>query len=572
MRKIIGYVVFIFILSFSSFSQDLTDEPVADFSEDERLILPEVTTSITGESITAGKDSITDFSEFIHSDENVENILPVLPQIQTQDLQEKELNQSNKQNDKEIFIEGLLGAGYRGYFKGDFTVYKSSGLNPFLLKFIHESTNGYGKNSAGDGFFDSNTFLQGEKTFNLHNASILLNASYNTTRYGMQSLSPVFYDMNTQTLDFVNSYKWTLPHGFAIETNLKAQWYSRYGGIKNSELIDFSIQEKFISLINLNPNFLVSWESENFCFSFDSTYDFYSMLSDYSTDNTLIPENINQLTKLHRGDFSFNGLWRYSKEEKFSLETGFDAGLVVSNSLENYPVIPSFNIFFNSQWKGAKYSRPFSIALNGGIDSYNLIYSELEKDNKFSSLFFIPSETTDLLVDLKSSFPILKNYSFDVGACFRKTLFDNGFWHSDMKSSLLDSGLYLIDEINRTQVLTDLGFSYSKKLLVLSLSYKSNWVYVPGNEFPHSLLFSFAYQGQKGNWGIYFDLEELLGDDCDLVPIFNASGFYRFKDSLRLTLSIDDFIKLVSSQSRYIPNSKYENTNGSVKILFQFFF
>lgn len=99
---------------------------------------------------------------------------------------------------RQFFAQGLVGGGFPGDFIGDFSVYKSIGENPFKIEFSHLSKNGYGKHKAGDGFFNSSTRLFAEKTITAKSTDFVIGGEYKKNEIGLQSVSPFFYDLNSQ--------------------------------------------------------------------------------------------------------------------------------------------------------------------------------------------------------------------------------------------------------------------------------------------------------------------------------------------------------------------------------------
>src|SRR5574344_132949 len=209
----------------------------------DQIQLPDVTTTVSGDSLTAGKNAVPDFTVTLPDANNTTAPLPELPAAKSDSVTEEPEADLSSASDKAIYAEGLIGAGYPGYFNGDFSIYKSSGDNPFKLQFSHVSANGYGTHAAADGFFDNNTALSGEKQITFKNTVFNLSASYDTMAHGMQSLSKCFFDNTKQTIVTSDSVKWTLPHGFAITLGAGANWYSRYAGMIPGTTTAYTLQD-----------------------------------------------------------------------------------------------------------------------------------------------------------------------------------------------------------------------------------------------------------------------------------------------------------------------------------------
>ena len=48
------------------------------FSQTENVTLPDITTTVSGEVVAAGKDALPDFSKIVPDDKKVDSVLPVL--------------------------------------------------------------------------------------------------------------------------------------------------------------------------------------------------------------------------------------------------------------------------------------------------------------------------------------------------------------------------------------------------------------------------------------------------------------------------------------------------------------
>ena len=153
--KLIASVALVSLLTAGSlFAQKDTSS-----SSEENIVLPEVTTTVSGDSLTAGKDSLPDFTKILPSHEDGVGLLPQLPGVTAVEIPEEPEAVLEAAPERAVYAQGLLGAGYPGYFIGDFSIYKSSGDDPFLLQFTHTQSNGYGQKLAGDGFFDTDTTM-----------------------------------------------------------------------------------------------------------------------------------------------------------------------------------------------------------------------------------------------------------------------------------------------------------------------------------------------------------------------------------------------------------------------------
>lgn len=103
------------------------------------------------------------------------------------------------------------------------------------------------------------------------------------------------------------------------------------------------------------------------------------------------------------------------------------------------------------------------------------------------------------------------------------------------------------------------------------MDYKSNWIHLPSNEYPHFVNLRFSYDSDDSLWGFEFEAGEGLGLN-DYVPIINAGAYYRLKNSIRLALELNDAVKLFSGKNRIWSSSIYEKSSGNLTFLIKFFF
>lgn len=562
--------------------QNSQDEPQADFS-DIQILLPEFTTTVQGDSILAGKDSVLDFSNVLPKTNEISSMLPVLPQVDSSQ-EENVLSETNETSsaEKSIYLEGLLGGGYPGYFTGDFSIYKNSGTSPFLLRFKNESLYGYGQKSASDGFFDSNTILHGEKKITLNNFAFKADADYDFANYGLQSKSDAFYDLNMQTISTNDYAIWNLPRGFSLKFNFDGELYSRYGGIKNSSLAENLLsQETKVAVLSLIPSFNATWSNDFLSFDFLAKYNLESFLSqtEFSLSNSASSssaiassESSATTTLINRGEFNLKSSYIYDNEESsnhFNLTVL--GGIVVGNQIGSVlPVIPRGILSVSYERKIGESLKPFSVNASGGLDSYLEKFSDLEKQFKFTTQKFLPSETSICFVDINSSIPILNSFTFDFDAKLKKPLWSNGFWETSYSQSS-ESALYSLSQFDDFCLSSEFAFSYAFDIFVLEMNYKSNWIHVPSNEYPHLVNLSFSYDSKDSLWGFEFEAGEGFGTN-DYVPIINGGAYYRLKNSIRLAFELNDAVKLFSGKNRVYSSSNYEQSSGNVTLLVKFFF
>jgi len=527
---------------------------------EEQIQLPDVTTTVSGDSLTAGKNAIPDFSSLLPDTANAP--LPKLPGAKSESLPQEPEAAISYESDKAIYAEGLIGGGYPGFFSGDFSIYKSSGDSPFSLRFSHESENGYGVHTAADGFSDSKTALSGAKKITFKQSVLTLGASYDTQSYGMQSVSPCFFNTTQQTIGTKDSVLWNLPKGFSIILGTDGSWYSRYAGIVPAAPAVYALQEKEASLLSVNPELVFAWSAEQ-----DDGHGFKMTLrSSYSLETFLTETEATSGTTTHRGEFGIAASWSNN-----TITAGAKVSIVVGNAIGSAPVIAPFAISFATHFKQGESERQVVISGEGGLDSYLPQYEDLEKKYAWATSDVLASETSDWYGLVKASVPIASLFSFDASGTFRKPAFENGVWEPAYTTAT-GSGMYRFTATDRTLVDTDFGFSFLYKRFTLSADWKSSWLYVPVTESEYSIGVTGGMQSETGFWGTSVGVRESLGNGADAVPEISASGFYRLTDSLKLALELNDAAKLFSGKDRAYAGTNYLRRAGNVKILVKFFF
>ena len=128
----------------------------------QNIELPEVTTVITGESVTAGSDALPSFENVIVTPQNSEKESILLPEVtvSSNSIQKKSDEDYYK---KDIFAEGKIGGGFPTLFTGEFSVFRTTTDSPFKIFFSYDSAVGYSGKNLTDGFSDQTVNLYVEK-------------------------------------------------------------------------------------------------------------------------------------------------------------------------------------------------------------------------------------------------------------------------------------------------------------------------------------------------------------------------------------------------------------------------
>ncbi|MCQ2241102.1 hypothetical protein [Treponema sp.] len=547
MKKLL-FVMFACCASFA-FSQS---------NDEEKIQLPEMTTTVSGDTVVAGRDAVPDFSKVVPSAGEEKNIMPKLPGERItyeDDGAEPEADFFSGDN-KNVYAQGLVGGGFPGDFIGEFSVYKSSNTDPFRIEFSHFSRNGYGKHTAADGYFDNGTKLYAEKTFHAADSEFTFGGRYDRVGTGLQGLNDYFYDMNSQKVSGVFLFDHFFgDSGFEFSSETNAYWYNRYAGIINDG--DFLKQERNINVFYTDPGFVFSWYSQGFSAGLECNFQIESFLGKH--------------------DDAYNDdLFRVDG----TLFTGYESDIVTAFARggiaggteigEGRTIVPSFST-------GAEVRAPLStgrklvIGVNGGLETRHDEFSVLERKYKFAQMTTLTKEISDWFVNSKIVIPLFDVITVNSGIEFKKSAFDNYAWEADY-STKKGCGVFGFKSEERTQVTTDNGISIKYDIFTLRGGWRAHWWHVPSNEYRHSIEGSIAYDDELERWGFSAGVIESVDSKSDKCPNLRGNIYVNIKKAMRLSLEMDDVIKLFSRKDREYVESGYLVRAGSVTFLSRFFF
>lgn len=532
------------------------------FLQAEEIALPDVTTVISGNEVQVGRDAMPDFSKIIPDEETSVPELIKLPEIEIveEDALTKPVKNESAKKEKDLFVEGKVGGGYHGFFTGSFDIFRQTEKNPFQLSFSHESSEGYGKKSASDGYFDSETKISGEKTFSIQETAWNFSAFYEKNENGLQSNSSALNDLKQQ--DTGGKFFITLnpTEKLTLELGSGIDFYSRYGSKKEVSLVQNYEKEAFV--LGISP-----WV--NACWSFDSFK--LEILGDYFQQNNLKEKEYIAFADLdeqatYRAKLGARFIW---SNDVFTLFEEVHA--VLGNKLgDNRSIITPFTASLDINAEPDFLGGTFLFNIKGGLDSYQSKYSELEKLYKFSVLGFFPEETTEWYVDSNLTLPLGEKLSVKGSAEYRKTVYENGIWQPDYGTSLA-SALYGYTMAEREMFKSTAGLSYKAGDYSLSAQWQKQWKDIPVLECENLIEVSLEIQPEDLKYGAVFTAGFEAGKDSDKTPLIGGNGFIRLTPALRLALEADDLIKLVSREKRTYAG-EYCSRGGSAALLVKFNF
>ena len=535
----------------------------AQNAQGDEIVLPEVTTTAAGSSIFAGKDAVPDFETLLTDPSDASPVLPVLPEVEFQEVQQELENQGTGQQEKTVYAQGTIEAGYPRYFSGDFSVSKATGKNPFSIKFFNQSASGYGHKEVGDAYYDSLTELSGDKTFTTDDLKVNLKIDYSTLNYGLQQKSPAFFDTTVQKLNTNDDVYWELPHHLYLSGAVTGEWFSRYSGIldKNAAVI---AQDKDAEVMSFSPSMEFGWKYNGFHLGIDARYEDQFFIRNIDTSVLNPGENG---SAVHRGDFNFYFGWQ---NQIVKIDT--EAGIIVGNRIGDRMFQIPFLVSVSGKWDVPSTGRTIHADVSGGMDSFMSKYSELTNSYRFAVLNHLPGETSDWFGKVNVTVPVKDQWTVKGNIEFRKTAFGNGVWEADYSDKGLVTGLYGFTQVDTYLLDSQFEGAWTYDMFTVGAEWKSHWLHVPSSESKFAIGAKLDVNPEDNKWGTVVEILEQLGDNADYMPFINLSGFYRLNNSIKIGAEIDDLIKVFTAQNRTYATTAYSERGGAAKFQLKFNF
>lgn len=529
------------------------------FSQENEIELPDVTTVISGNELTAGKDAIPDYSEIEVDFEKAQIEISENPN----EKNISDFSDDKKTESKSLFAEGKVGFAFPFIFTSDFAIYKISEFSPFELKLHHSDFEGFGSKKAEDGFFKKNSAIQVQKEFNSTNSKNIFNLEYSMNEDGFQSKSSNFSSMTKHNAKAEYSGSWNFLNGIFLNAQSGIEYFTRY---ENTFFNDESIAEyeKNSRIFNFSPEFTFGWKNENFRIGLNALYEGSFNLKDKET--LLKYENYYSSEAVHRGDFSLFADYLFKNLKLFA-----DAGVVVGSSIGDNKAIFPFGLGFEFLIKEKGLIDILSFKGEGGIKSQNAYLNELEKKNYFAVSSYLPGEESDFFgkgeisIQFKNSLKILADCEFS------KTAFGNGKWIVKSEN-ISPTGFYFIERENQTYLNSNLLAEYNLKDFSILLGANNYWLDVPFFEEKTAAFAKISYVQKDLKWNAFVFAKQNFGENADSIPEINVEGEAKISPSCSLVLSGNDLIKLFTNETRKIGNSCYIKQSGNVTFFVKFQF
>lgn len=534
----------------------------SDSSEDyeDEISLPEVSTVVSGGAPKVGKSAVPDFTQILPSqaEGRADSIVPQFPEISVSENDSTNVDVvKGVSESKDVYVEGLAGGGFPGFYIGDFSIYRQSGMNPFKVSFSHQSSNGFARHSLTDGFFQKNTNISAWKTFSDKTKKLDLNARYSSYDDGLQNKADSISDVSKEELDLKICYTHDFKNNFYLVADFYGDWYNRFACIVNENLFQIEPFAKNISVLNLAPKIDFYWANKSLKFGLTAASGFQIDANDC----------IGGEKSVNRVLTAFDFLWNYD-----FVKLSANLGMIFGNQIGSSPLIVPFSVGVDLSFATNLSSRKVSLGILGGCRSQETLVSDLEKKYRFSAFSELPTETSDWFASVNFVLPVKDIFTFNIDSEFVKTAFENGKWNPNYNDeNTIRFGQYVFQNEETTQFNTNFYFSAKLGIVNVSAGWKSFWADVPACEVKNSVLANASVQSENSKWGANVQLLMALASGEDFTPNIGLSAFVRVTSAVRLAVSADDVIKLISGKER-VYAGKYICESGNVSILAKFFF
>ena len=512
----------------------------------QNIELPEVTTVITGENVTAGSDALPSFENVIIIPQNSGKDTIELPEVtvSSNSIQKKI---DNDFYTKDIFAEGTIGGGFPTLFTGEFSVFRTTTNSPFKIFFSYDSAVGYSGKKLTDGFSDQNVNLFIEKKYYSNNFNWDFGGGYNDVSNGFQNQETNISKFN-QNKYFGNvDFSYDFPKNIKLGAKFDMDFYNRY-----ADTINFDFPSA--AVLTLNPRIYSDWKGYGFETSIQAEY-----LFENEIQNVIYGDSNN------RAQIFAQINW---KNDLFAIDS--NVGVIFGNKIGEQSVLVPFSVGVNASFPVYFSSREVGIYAQGGLESFENRVSEIENKFKFSSINNMPSETSNWYGKAGFSIPLKESFTGSADFTFKTTAFSNGRLQPVYKKTSMNNGLYNLVSQSITQFNSNIELSYHYKIFSLTGGWKSNWCDVPVLENTHQVFINVNFQNENSKWGV--ELQFIQPLEFEYIDAFvNFEGFVKLTSAVRAVVSLQDIVKLVKTEPR-VYYGDYYGRGGTATLLLKFFF
>ena len=524
----------------------------------ETIVLPDITTVISGDSEKINNAAVPDFSDALPENLSETTSLPHFAVAESDEDNDFSVSSGTLESDmRSVYMEGVLSGGWPLQFSGDFSVY-SIGSHPFEVRFSHHTVDAYGAYSADEGFFNQMTELSADKTITVGPMVWKLNGSYKSGSVGVQGQSPVFDDINRRFLGGSAGFMIPIGQNGNFQLDMDIAWFSRYMGIVAG--LQSVQMPAAISFFDASPQASFSWTTGDLSVGFSAGWKTGAAVN-------------SGIDPFQRGNFGATLIWGISD---FTVDAGAAVVWIPSGAgARNIRLLVPFSAGIEWNLPVAFSALPLSVEIRGGMDSFPIVPADFEDRNPFTAVspesYISSGEQSDWFASVSCSIPVRNLFSLDASAEYRQTAFGNGILYSRYDElSAGAAGLFPSGVTDRKSLLTETVLTAGLGNFLLTAGWTGHWLdRLPGIA-AQSLYASAGYTASSGIWGIKAEiLEQISG--ADMMPVLDFSAEYRVSDRVKLTASVQDIVKLITASHRIFADP-YIMDSGSVTASLQFYY
>lgn len=513
-KKLLLCISILFILPYI-FSQT-TEENV------DTINLPDLSTTIAGEDVFVDEDAVPDFTLILPESEPDFLLSVEFPEVEISEPTITDDDNLDNTLFRDIGLQGIFGGGYPGYFLGEFSVFQKTGNYPFEIKFLHETQNGFGDNTASEKFSKTVTSLYGYQRLSFaEKYTFDIRAWYNTGATDLQGKSPLFHNISYQFRGINTQFSIVLPLSWKIyfyaDGKIMEQNPDFIGtplaGIKTDS--DFYMAKLWF-LLDWNPPFMTLFFDGLYSYSYlDTQKKFLSHRLNFSA-NTIVP--VNEM-------FSFTG----------------HLGVVYTKDLP-IPVLIPFSIF-------ADFIHPsINLSISGGMKTEQSNIDDLQKRYPFVHFQDGIFEESEWFALIDSSLQFLENFTFNGRLNFEYTAFNQGKLLPNYTNKNITTGIYNSSLQNLLIFDSDFSILGEFGMFNFLLGWNALWLDVIPGEHAQEVYFTGSIVSETNLWGVQIGISEVFSNNY--IPSISASAFYTITSFLQVELQLEDAIKLFTNKGR----------------------
>lgn len=487
----------------------------AAYGTGSQIELSDAATVIEETGIIPEKEAVPDFSLLLPLEPGA---LPVLADagISADTLIQSEAPGSADASGQDVFLEGAIGAGWPGFFSGDFSVYRNIGAEPFRLEFFHESVQGIGRHAAPDGYENQETRLLGEKRFALGD-SVMLDASagYETRTDGLQGKNPGFYDIAHQNVSGSVVFNW--------KAGESLNFTGEASGVFNTQFLSSSAPSSNTrTFVGMKTAASLSFDRDVWGMGLSLRYDFGTEQSRFEADASFSADF---------GDYA--GL-------------GLSVGAVTARQSASDVLVP----FTVSVVTGS--AVPFTGSISGGMRSAAVDPVALQKANPFLFAEPVPAETTEWFGEAAADVPFYGLGLLNLSAEYATTAHDGNRVLPDYQSLDAATGLMGLSNTAVTVFDSSVGVTIPLKVMNASLGWNASWLDSTRYDRTHgagsAMTAGVSFSGGEGSWSAGADVLWPAGGE----PEVGINGSVQVTGNVRLELEAQDIVSLVTGNDRLV--------------------